>query len=43
VGGTCCTHGVGERCLQGFGWEATIRMDLRDTDRWGELDSGGSA
>jgi hypothetical protein len=22
VGGTCGTHGEGERCLQGFGWEA---------------------
>jgi hypothetical protein len=22
VGGTCSTHGGGERCLQGFGWEA---------------------
>jgi hypothetical protein len=22
VGGTCCTRGGGERCLQGFGWEA---------------------
>jgi hypothetical protein len=22
VGGTCSTHGVGERCLQVFGWEA---------------------
>jgi hypothetical protein len=22
VGGTCGTHGGGERCLQGFGWEA---------------------
>jgi hypothetical protein len=22
VGGTCDTHGGGERCLQGFGWEA---------------------
>jgi hypothetical protein len=21
VGGTCGTHGGGERCLQGFGWE----------------------
>jgi hypothetical protein len=22
VGGTCGTHGGGERCLQGLGWEA---------------------
>jgi hypothetical protein len=22
VGGTSDTHGGGERCLQGFGWEA---------------------
>jgi len=22
VGGTCSTHGGGESCLQGFGWEA---------------------
>jgi hypothetical protein len=22
VGGTCDTHEGGERCLQGFGWEA---------------------
>jgi hypothetical protein len=22
VGGTCDTHGGGESCLQGFGWEA---------------------
>jgi hypothetical protein len=22
VGGTCGTHGEGERCLQGFGWES---------------------
>jgi hypothetical protein len=22
VGGTCCMHGGGEMCLQGFGWEA---------------------
>jgi len=22
VGGTCGTQGGGERCLQGFGWEA---------------------
>jgi len=34
VGGTCGTHGGGERCLQGFGWEVrreedNIKMDLR--------------
>jgi hypothetical protein len=22
MGGTCGTHGGGERCLQDFGWEA---------------------
>jgi hypothetical protein len=22
MGGTCDKHGGGERCLQGFGWEA---------------------
>jgi hypothetical protein len=22
VGGTCDTHGGGESCLEGFGWEA---------------------
>jgi hypothetical protein len=22
TGGTCSTHGGGEGCLQGFGWEA---------------------
>jgi hypothetical protein len=22
MGGTCGTHGGGERCSQGFGWEA---------------------
>jgi hypothetical protein len=31
VGGTCSTHGGGERCLQGFGrWEDNIKMDLRE-------------
>jgi hypothetical protein len=41
VGGTCGTHGGGERCLQGFGWEANtgrprlrwednIKMELRE-------------
>jgi hypothetical protein len=24
VGGTCGTHGGGEKCLQGFGWEADL-------------------
>jgi hypothetical protein len=37
VGGTCGTHGGGERCLQGFGWEAR-KEDLgvggRITLRW---------
>jgi hypothetical protein len=40
VGETCGTHGEGDRCLQGFGWEAgrprrrwedNIKMDLRET------------
>jgi hypothetical protein len=26
VGGTCGTHGGGEKCLQGFGWE-TRRLE----------------
>jgi hypothetical protein len=42
VGRTCCTHEVGERCLQGFAewktplgrprhrWEDNIKMDLRE-------------
>jgi hypothetical protein len=42
VGGTCGTHGGGERCLQDFGWEGgrkgrprhmlkdNIKMDLRE-------------
>jgi len=29
VGGTCGTHGGGERCLQGFGWEA-LREDITE-------------
>jgi hypothetical protein len=34
VGGTCGTHGRGERCLQGFEWEArrwedNIKLNLR--------------
>jgi hypothetical protein len=28
VGGTCGTHGEGEGCLQGFGWEETTRKYL---------------
>jgi hypothetical protein len=31
VGGTCGTHGGGERCLQGFGWEA-----LKEETTFGE-------
>jgi hypothetical protein len=32
---TCGTHGGGERCLQGFGWEARIRRPLgRPRRRW---------
>jgi hypothetical protein len=40
VGGTCGTHGGGERCLQGEGkrplgrprrrWEDNIKLDLRE-------------
>jgi hypothetical protein len=30
VGRTCGMHGEGERCLQGFGWEDNIKMDLRE-------------
>jgi hypothetical protein len=39
VGGTCGTHGGGERCLQDFGWEVrrprrrwedNIKMNLRE-------------
>jgi hypothetical protein len=33
VGGTCGTHGGGEKCLQGFGWEAL-------GDRWEDLGVG---
>jgi hypothetical protein len=28
VGQTCGTHEVGERCLQGFGWEAQVKRPL---------------
>jgi hypothetical protein len=28
VGGTCDTHGGGERCLQGFGWEARREIGI---------------
>jgi hypothetical protein len=34
VGGTCGTHGGGERCLQGFGSEAR-------RDHWEDLGIGG--
>jgi hypothetical protein len=35
VGGTCGTHGGGERCLQGFGWEARRKRPLRrPRHRW---------
>jgi hypothetical protein len=36
VGGTCGTHGGGERCLQGFDWEAS---NVRD--HWEDLGVGG--
>jgi hypothetical protein len=35
VGGTCGTHGGGERCLQGFGWEA------QREDNWEDLGVSG--
>jgi hypothetical protein len=35
VGGTCGTHGGGERCLQGFGWEARRKETTgRPRRRW---------
>jgi len=35
VSGTCGTHGEGERCLQGFGWETRGRRPLgRPRHRW---------
>jgi hypothetical protein len=35
VGGTCETHGGGERCLQGFGWGAEEKRPLvRPRRRW---------
>jgi hypothetical protein len=33
VGGTCSTHGGGERCLEGFDWDAR--------DHWEDLGVGG--
>jgi hypothetical protein len=33
VGGTCGTHGGGERCLQGFGWEARRQETTGKTRR----------
>jgi hypothetical protein len=35
VGGTCGTHGGGERCLQGFGFET------RREENWEDLGVGG--
>jgi hypothetical protein len=32
VGGTCGTHGGGEMCLKGFGWEA-LREETRGKPR----------
>jgi hypothetical protein len=29
VGGTCVTHGGGERCLQAFGWRPEGKRPLR--------------
>jgi hypothetical protein len=35
MGGTCGTHGEGERCLRGFGWEARRKRPLgRPRCRW---------
>jgi hypothetical protein len=35
VGGTCGTHGGGERCLQGFGWKSRRNRPLgRRWRRW---------
>jgi hypothetical protein len=35
VGGTCGTHGGGERCLQDFGWETQGKRPLeRSRRRW---------
>jgi hypothetical protein len=31
VGRTCGTHGGGDRCLQGFGWEALREEITRKT------------
>jgi hypothetical protein len=25
VGGACSTYGGGERCIQGFGWETSVK------------------
>jgi len=36
VGGTCGVHVGGERCLQGFGWEAH-----RVRHHWEDLGIGG--
>jgi hypothetical protein len=35
VGGTCGTHGGGERCLWSFGWEA------QGKNHWEDLSVGG--
>jgi hypothetical protein len=35
VGGTWNTHGKGEKCLQGFGWEVEVKRPLgRRRRRW---------
>jgi hypothetical protein len=31
VGETCGTHGGGERCLLGFGWEARRKQTIEKT------------
>jgi hypothetical protein len=33
VGGTCGTHGGGERCLEGIGWEPEGKRSLRRSRR----------
>jgi hypothetical protein len=36
VGGTCGTHGGGERYLQGFGWRPEGKRPLGRPKRWWE-------
>jgi hypothetical protein len=35
VGGTCSTHGGGERCLRDFGWEARRKVTTGKT--WAQV------